>query len=186
MRQGLTLIAAALVVAWSPGSPADPAVRSSSGTKHPDFFVGYSGTRWERDYDVLSGHCDREAIGVVFGHPAGAMLGASFAPRENRAAATLIGATLDSLVASKVGQILDAGDRACLGHALEIGRAGRRVVWDNPATGVHYEMVPDDGRSDFGGFCRDFKLVAAASAGKSKRHGTACEKGPGLWQLSQL
>jgi surface antigen len=184
MRQGLTLIVAALIVA-SPGSPAGEASHASSGTPHKDFFVGYSGTRWERDYDVLSGRCDREAIGA-FGPAPGALLGASFAPRENRAAATLIGAALDSLVAGKIGQVLDTGDRACLGHALEIGRAGHRVVWDNPATGVHYEIVPDDGHTDLGGFCRNFKLVAAASSGKSKRSATACEKGPGLWQLSQL
>jgi surface antigen len=173
-----TFIAAALAGAW--------AVASLAGSSHPEFYVGYSGTRWQQDYDVMSGRCNRQAIGASFAIPAGEMIGPRTAGRDNRDAATLIGAAMDTLVAPKVGRELDEGDRACVGHALEIGKPGRRVSWDNAATGVHYDLTPDEGRNEIAGVCRDFKLVAHATGGRSKRRGTACEKGPGLWQLSNL
>jgi len=154
--------------------------------KHVDY-VGYSGAHWPQDFDVSSGRCDRAAIGgAVLGTGTGVLLTHSNVPRDNRASATLIGAKVGALVGRKVGEAIDDGDRACLGHALEIGRAGRRVAWDNPVTGVHYEIVPDEGHSDIAGLCRNFKLKARSALGKSKRHGTACERSPGLWQLSTL
>jgi surface antigen len=152
--------------------------------KHPEYYLGYSGTHWPQDYAIMSGHCDREAI-ATFADPHAGVL-SSRSPRDNRAAATLIGASVEDLIGSDLGREIDDADRACLGHVLEIGRSGRRVVWDNAATGVHFEMVPDDGHSQIAGVCRDFKLAARSSSGKSKRHATACQHGPGLWQLSQL
>jgi surface antigen len=171
-----TFIAAILAGAW--------AVSSSAGSPHPDYYVGYTGTRWQQDYDVTSGRCNRAAIGASFAIPAGEMIGPRTAGRDNRAAATLIGARVDSLVAPKVGRELDDGDRACVGHALEIGKPGHRVSWDN--AGVHYDLTPDEGHNEIAGVCRDFKLVARGSSGRSKRRGTACQKGPGLWQLTTL
>ncbi|HUK00869.1 MAG TPA: RT0821/Lpp0805 family surface protein [Steroidobacteraceae bacterium] len=149
-------------------------------------YLGYSGAHWDKDYQILSGHCDRAAIGAVFDGAGGSVLGARAERRENRAAATVIGASMDQLVGRKVGTELDAGDRACIGHTLEIGKAGKHVAWDNLASGVHYQVTPEDARTDIAGLCRRFKVVAVGATGKSKRHGTACEKSPGLWQLTRL
>jgi surface antigen len=171
-------IAAVVAAAW--------AATASAGSARPDFYVGYSGTHWQQDYDVMSGHCNRQAIGASFAIPAGEMIGPRTAGRDNRAAATLIGASVDGLVAPKIGRELDEGDRACVGHALEIGKPGHRVSWDNAATGVHYDLTPDEGHNEIAGMCRGFKLVAHGSTGHSKRRGTACQKGPGLWQLTSL
>ena len=170
------LLAAALTV---------PALSDGAGRgKQPEYYLGYSGTHWPQDYNVMAGHCDREAI-ASFADPRAGVL-STRSPRDNRAAATLIGASIDELIGSNLGREIDDADRACLGHVLEIGRSGHRVVWDNTATGVHFEMVPDDGHSWVAGVCRDFKLAARSSSGKSKRHATACQHGAGLWQLSQL
>ncbi|HTV51678.1 MAG TPA: RT0821/Lpp0805 family surface protein [Steroidobacteraceae bacterium] len=153
---------------------------ASRAAKPPPLYPGVSGIRWTQDFGIHKGHCDRAAISTRTVNYT--LLGAE--DRDNRGAAMLIGATIDDLVAGKLGYDLDGGDRACLGEVLEIGRAGRRVMWDNLATGVHYEVTPAREHEEIGGLCRRFKLLAVANTGKSKRHATACEKGAGLWQLS--
>lgn len=176
MRHRLPALIALLVVATTALTAC-----ASHKPKPARLYTGVSGIRWTSDFGVASGHCDRAAISTrtvnrtVLGNE----------DRDNRGAAMLIGATIDDLVAGKLGYDLDGGDRACLGHVLEIGRSGRRVVWDNFATGVHYEVTPQSEHDEIGGLCRRFKLVAVANTGKSKRKATACEKGAGLWQLSR-
>jgi hypothetical protein len=148
-------------------------------------FVGYSGTRWLSDYNVRKGHCDLKAISDTGPRPSPLLdLGA---PRPaNRAAAVLIGAKTDELVPSSVGGEPDDADRACIGHVLELGKSGKTVSWDNGSTGMHYEVTPDAGRDGIAGACRGFKLKAALNTVHSKRRAMACEKGPGLWQLTGL
>jgi surface antigen len=157
------------------------AAAGSAGTRQPSYYLGYSGTHWERDYAVSSGHCDRAAIVEMAGTPIG-----THVTHDNPAAATLIGTGVRTLIGGRLAREIDDGDRACLGHTLEIGKSGRRVVWDNLESGVHYEIVPDDGHNEIAGLCRNFSLLAKASSGKSKRRGTACQKGPGLWQMIEL
>jgi len=182
MRYLAPLLATLLATACASHGPT-----AARPAKPVNLFVGYSGARWPQDFDVLAGRCDHTAIGgAVLGTGTGVLLTRSDVPRDNRASATLIGARVGDLVGRKVGEHIDDADRACLGHSLEIGRAGKKVAWDNALTGVHYEIVPDEGHSDIAGLCRSFKLKARSVLGKSNRHGTACERSPGLWQLSTL
>jgi len=178
--------AALLVILLAAACASRPPSTAHAHSKHVGLYVGYSGARWEQDFDVTSGYCDRATIGTLVHYGTGGLLAPGTTQRENRASATLIGAGVGDLVGRKVGEQIDEGDRACLGHALELGRAGKHVVWDNTLTGVHFELVPDDGHSDIAGLCRGFKLKARTDLGKSKRHGTACERSPGLWQMTRL
>ena len=176
MRSRAQALGAALLAALAIAGAAQAAAK-----KHRTY-AGYSGIRWDQDFGVMAGRCDRDAISThtrnttAFGSE----------DRENRGAGMLIGASINDLVAGALGRELDAGDRACLGHVLEIGKSGRRVRWDNAVSGVHYEVVPAEAHDEVGGSCRTFKLRVTASTGKSKRKATACEKGGGLWQLSRL
>ncbi len=176
VRRSFALAATVLLAAATVGAVAADRARPARA------YVGYSGIRWPQDFQVMSGHCDRDAISTrtrnrtAFGTQ----------DRDNRGAAMLIGATIDDLIGGPLGRELDAGDRACLGHVLEIGKSGRRVVWENALTGVHFEVTPGAPRDEIGGACRTFKLVAEANTGRSKRQATACEKGAGLWQLTRL
>jgi surface antigen len=180
------LMGAALAVATS--ALADPPKHAPAHgwrKKHDADYVGYTGEHWERDYDVLSGRCNRQAIGAVVGGVVGGSIANRVADPENRAVATLIGAAIGALVGGKVGHELDEADRGCFGHALEIGEAGRRVVWINEATHVRYELSPGEGRDRNGASCRTFTITAVDGRDKSSRSGLACRTQPGAWQIVQ-
>ena len=175
-RTGVTTAALLIGLAIAVG------VADAASAKKHRSYPGYSGIAWPDDFGVMSGHCDREAISTrtrnrtAFGSE----------DRDNRQAGMLIGATIEDLIRGALGRELDSGDRACLGHVLEIGKSGHTVRWDNAASGVHYEVVPHDAHDEVGGSCRTFRILATAGEGRSKRKATACEKGGGLWQLSRL
>ena len=177
MRPRLLGIAPALLA----GALLAACASHGSKPKPAPHYDGYSGIRWTQDFGVVHGHCDRVSISTRTVNRT--VLGTE--DRDNRGAAMLIGSTIEDLVAGKLGYDLDAGDRACLGEVMEIGKSGRRVSWDNLTTGVHYEVTPQDPHVEIGGLCRHFKLRAVADTGKSKRTATACDKGAGLWQLSR-
>ncbi len=148
-------------------------------------YVGYTGAHWQNDYDILSGQCNRAAVATVVGGVVGGVLAAHVSAPEHRTVATLIGAAAGALVGRKIGHELDEADRGCFGHALEIGRPGRRVVWANPADGVRYEMVPGNRQPRNGVTCRAFTLVAIAGGARSTRTGLACQASEGVWRVAQ-
>ncbi len=150
---------------------------------HRAEFVGYTGARWDNDYEILSGRCNREAVATVVGGVVGGVLAAHASSSDNRTVATLIGAAAGALIGRKIGHELDEADRGCFGHALEIGPPGRRVVWTNQATGVRYEMVPGNRRPQSGATCREFTLLAIAGNERSTRAGIACRAGTGVWRV---
>jgi surface antigen len=186
MIRGAALVLAMVVACWGTQAFADPPAHAPAHgwrKKHDPYYVGYTGTQWERDYDVSSGRCNREEIGAVLGSVAGSVVGAKVASPENRTVGIIIGAAAGALIGAKIGRELDAGDRGCFGHALEIARPGHRVTWENRDTGVRYSLVPGEGHKQGTTACRDFTLEATAGAQKSKRSGKACQQSQGVWKV---
>lgn len=186
MRGSVVLLLMALATGWSVEALADPPAHAPAHgwrKKHDPYYVGYTGTRWERDYDVASGHCNREEIGAVLGGVAGGVVGSKVAAPDNRVVGIIIGAAAGALLGAKIGRELDDGDRGCFGHSLEIARPGERVTWENRATGVRYAIVPGAGRTEGPSTCRDFVLEATAPTGQSKRSARACQQSPGVWKV---
>jgi hypothetical protein len=148
-------------------------------------FRGYSGIHWPSDFQIRSGHCDRERITES---PRRSDAVASLGQRRslNRTAALLVGARIPDLLPSNLGAELDEGDRACIGQVLELGASGHWVKWDNGATGVHYAIRPEPGRNGIAGSCREFRIRASGNYEHAKLTAKACESGPGLWQLTDL
>jgi surface antigen len=180
-------IAALLVAAWAIPAAADPPAHAPAHgwrKKHEGYYVGRSGVEWQHDYDISLGRCNRDAIGAVVGGVVGGVI-AHRVGDENPTVATIIGVAAGALIGHKIGRELDERDRDCFGHALEIGEAGRPVVWTNESTGVRYEMSPGADRQRDGAACREFTLVAVAGAEKSSRRGLACQSQPGAWQVVQ-
>lgn len=178
----------AVVAAWSIPASADPPAHAPAHgwrKKHDPYYVGYTGTQWEHDYDILSGHCNREAIATVLGGLVGGVVASRVSEPENRTVATIIGVAAGALIGNRIGRELDEADRACLGHALEVGRSGQRVTWTNESTGVRYELAPGADRERNGAACREYTLVAVASGQKSSRSGVACQSQPGVWEIAQ-
>lgn len=163
--------------------PPDHAPAHGWRKKHDRYYVGYTGNHWDHDYDVRSGRCNREAIGAVLGGVVGGVIGSQVGSRDDRTVATIIGAALGALIGAKMGRDMDDGDRACFGHALEIGSSGRRVIWDNRASGTHYVLIPGAGGRTRDGFCRDFTLIGSAGDDHWHRRGRACQSERGVWRI---
>ncbi len=151
--------------------------------KHDPYYAGYAGSRWEQDFDIRSGSCNREAVATVVGGVLGGAIASRVAEPDNRTVATIIGAAAGALIGNRIGHKLDEADRGCFGHTLEIGEPGRVVTWTNEATGVRYEMTPGADRKRDGAACREFTLRAAAGAERSSRSGIACRSEAGAWQV---
>ena len=134
--------------------------RNKHGRGDDEGYEGYEGKRWDRDYAVLSGRCDRGAIATVLGGVVGGVVGARVAEPENRAIATIVGAAVGALLGNRIGRELDDADRGCFGHALELGRPGRVVVWTNETAGVRYELLPGANRERHGAVCREFTMTS--------------------------
>ena len=185
MTKLVLVFAAWLLCCWAGEAFADPPAQAPAHgwrKKHDPYYLGYTGNKWERDYDVRSGHCNREEIGAVLGGVVGGVIGAQVGSRNDRTVATIIGAALGALIGAKIGRDLDDSDRACFGHALEIGSTGRRVTWDNSETGVHYVITPGAGSRGDAGFCRNFTLIAEAGDDHWNRKGRACQSERGVWR----
>lgn len=189
MRTAILMLVAVLAAAWTSESLADPPPHAPAHgwrNKHDPHYVGYTGVKWEHDYEVSSGHCNREAIGAVLGGVAGGAIGSQIGDGDGRTVATIIGAAVGALIGAKVGRGLDDRDRDCVGHVLEIGRSGYPVRWQNRTTGVRYELTPGEGSKGRAGACRSFTLVAASASQHTKQHGKACQSKPGVWRLDPL
>ena len=136
-------------------SVVDLGRRRSSGSragtrwrkKHDPYYVGYTGTPWERDYEITSGHCNREAIATVIGGVVGGVVGSKVSSPEDRTVATIVGVIIGAAIGNKIGKELDEADRGCFGHTLEVGAIGQRVTWTNDATGGQVRDVARRGPS---------------------------------------
>jgi surface antigen len=151
--------------------------------KHDSYYVGYTGTRWPRDYEITSGRCNREEVGAVLGGVVGGTIGHEVAKPEDRVIATILGAAVGALVGSKIGRDLDERDQGCIGQALELAQPGQSVQWRNDQSGVSYVLTPTGTAQIDGRSCRVFKLRSSVS-GKSQtvtRRGCPVEEGQ--WEI---
>jgi surface antigen len=175
--------------AWSLSALADPPPHAPAHgwrKKHDPEYVGYTGKRWERDYDIASGKCNRDAIGAAIGGLAGAAIGSRIGDGDGRTVAIVVGTAIGALIGSRIGRAIDDGDRACIGHALEIGRSGQSVTWTNATSGTHYTVIPGAGSKTASGTCRQFTLLALAEKQKTTQQGLACQSSQGIWQVQKL
>ena len=180
------MVLAAVILSWTNSVFADPPAHAKAHgwrKKHDPYYVGYTGRHWERDYQILSGRCNREEVATVLGGIVGGVVGYNVADHEDRAVATIIGAAAGALIGNAIGRRMDAADQACVGHALEVGKTGQNVQWTNEDTGVDYEMKLLGDKKYDGVACREFSLTALSGADRSSRQGVACQNQPGNWEM---
>jgi surface antigen len=148
--------------------------------KNDPFYVGYAGHQWSEDYGVMGGRCNTDTVLAVVGATAGGVIANRTSSEENRTIATIVGAVVGGLVGNTIGEKIDKGDRACVGHALELARVGQKVRWTNPATGLAYTVRPT---RDLPDHCRQFEL-SARSFNSGPLRLTGCARRGGEWELS--
>ena len=85
---------------------------------------------------------------------------------------------LGAIVGHAIGDRMDERDRACMGHALELGRSGVPVEWRS--AGHAYQFTP---RGDARDGCRNATLVVD---GRRPRDVLACPSGRGEWRFRNI
>lgn len=142
-------------------------------------YRGYRGDDWDSDYGVVSsGRCNTDAVLGVTGAVTGAIIGNRTSAPQNRGVATVIGAIAGGIIGSAVGNSIDEGDRACLGHSLELAPIGRPVVWVNPRSHVGWRVLP---LRDVSPDCREFDLRRDYYGRHGHQRVIACRRDRGDW-----
>lgn len=181
-----SLLTAAFCIALPAATYADPppwAPAHGWRKKHDPEYVGYTGTKWQKDYGIISGQCNRGAIGAVVGGAVGGAVGSTVGKGDGRTAAIIIGTVIGSVIGAKIGNDIDEADRACFGHALELARDNKRVVWSNEETGVNYQLTPLAGFKQNGKNCRAFVTKTTFKNKSNEQHGKACREEDGEWRV---
>jgi len=147
-------------------------------------YHGYDDRDWDHDYGVVTGHCDRAAVGTVLGAVVGGAVGASVSNPQDRPVAIVVGAVFGSVIGHEIGRGLDQADRGCIGHALELAHDGQSVRWRNEQRGIDYRVTPLGPWSRGGSDCREvrFRVAQGQRAVTNTRH--ACRSGDGEWRIS--
>lgn len=188
--QALSLLGTLLLTLAMPSQTyADPppwAPAHGWRKKHDPEYLGYTGKKWPKDYGVVTGNCNRAAIGAVLGGAVGGAVGSTVGKGDGRTAAIIIGTVLGAAIGAKIGNDMDEADRACFGHALELAGDNKRVVWTNENTGVNYQLTPLAGYQENGISCRDFTTKATFKDRKTEQRGKACREADGEWRVIKL
>jgi len=141
--------------------------------KKDKHYQGKSGAVYVNDYGIASGRCNRDEIGAVIGGVTGAVIGSRVADRDDRVVGMVVGGVLGAVLGHAIGDRMDDRDRACMGHALELGRPGVPVEWRHD--GRDYHFTP---RGDASGGCRNATLMID---GRKPHDVLACPSGRGEW-----
>jgi surface antigen len=151
--------------------------------KKGEQYTGYNGKKWQRDYGVLDGRCNREQVGAVVGSVVGGAIGSQVGDDRNRPIAIAIGAVAGAVIGAHIGREMDEADRACLGHALELAGDKKRVTWKSADGKASYRVTPIAGFEQNGAHCREFDLRVSAGERQETRRGKACPAGDGNWRI---
>jgi surface antigen len=150
--------------------------------KNAERYTGYTGYHWDRDYGIASGRCNRNEVGTVLGAVVGGAIGAAVHDGGNDLIAILAGATIGAVIGREIGRDMDESDRACMGHALEIGQMGQPIYWAGAQPGLGYTMTVHDGFKHDGYTCRNFTLQREYDGQRTARQSAACRVGDGEWR----
>ena len=166
------------------GEPPSWAPAHGWRSKHDSLYLGYTGKKWDRDFGVLDGRCNRQAVGAVIGAATGGAIGSQVDQGEGRQVATIVGTVLGATLGANIGRDMDEKDRACLGHALELAGVEHGVAWTNADKSVAYRVIPLGGSTaDNGWLCREFVARASASGRTDTVRHKACSGGNGVWRI---
>ncbi|MSO70518.1 MAG: glycine zipper 2TM domain-containing protein [Alphaproteobacteria bacterium] len=136
-------------------------------------------------YDMHNG---RQVGGTLIGAAAGGLLGAQFGRGSGRLATTAAGTLAGAFIGASIGRNLDRRDRyyatQATEQALDYGRPGDSIVWNNPETGHRGEVRP--GRvyaTPQAPYCREYEQTITVGGRAERGYGQACRQPDGSWQI---
>lgn len=151
--------------------------------KNDPHYVGYTGKKWDHDYGIIGGQCNREAVGAVLGGVAGGLLGSQVGSGSGRKIAILAGTVAGAVIGAQIGRDMDRTDQACIAHALELTANNRHVNWVSSDNRTTYVLTPVRGFKDNGQTCREFDLRATRDRRTEFGRGKACQSAEGAWRI---
>jgi surface antigen len=175
----------ALIAPIAPKSYANPppwAPAHGWRKKNDPYYMGYSGKRWGRDYGIISGECNWQAVGTVVGGVLGGVVGGKVSKPEDRAIGVILGGVIGAVIGNQIGKSIDDNDRGCIGHALELAHDRQTVHWVNPNTGINYRVTPLSGFTQNGHKCREYMLYTSGNGDDESSHERACLVSRGTWK----
>lgn len=180
------MLAVALTLAVPTAVYADPpswAPAHGWRKKHDPDYVGYTGKTWSNDYGVMSGRCNRAAVGAAVGAVVGSAVGSQIGKGDGRNVAIILGSVFGAMIGANIGRDMDQADRACFGHALELAKDNSKVTWSNPDTGVDYVVTPQRGYTYRNQPCREYTTRITYSGRTETVPGKACQNSEGVWDV---
>ncbi len=132
-----------------------------------------------------NGGLNKEDGGAIVGAVAGGILGNQVGKGSGRILATMAGVMVGGIVGSSVGRSLDKADQLAASKAefdaLESGRSGRAVAWNNPDSGHRGEIIPERSYSMGRKQCRRFRHTIYIDGRRETMRGRACRNRDGSW-----
>jgi surface antigen len=129
----------------------------------------------------------KQTVGTVAGAALGGLVGSEFGQGTGRAAATGAGVLLGAFLGSEIGRSLDHADRLAMERttrtALETGRIGEPVRWQNPHTGNFGTVTPVATTESDGTVCRTYEQTITMGGRTETGYGTACRQPDGSWRI---
>lgn len=183
MRHPALIVAILLFPAAVFADPPSWAPAHGWRKQHDPDYVGYTGKKWSNDYGVMSGRCNRDAVGAVVGATVGGAIGSQIGKGDGRTVAIILGTVFGAMVGANIGRDMDNADRACFGHALELAQDNARVTWSNPGTGTAYVVTPQRGFTYRNRPCREYTTRITYSGQSKTVAGQACQNGEGTWDV---
>lgn len=175
--------ALACLMAGTFAAPPPHAPAHGWRAKNDPAYAGYTGHRWERDWGIVDGRCDRRGVAAVLGGALGGIVGSQVGDGDGRRIAILAGTVIGAIVGAEIGRRMDQADEACIAHGLELARDHQPIRWNAPS-GLRYTLTPlgpHHDRED----CRVFSLDIEGERRENTR-GVGCPQGDGSWKLRGL
>lgn len=126
-------------------------------------------------------------VGTLLGALGGAVAGAQFGKGKGQLAAVAAGTLLGAALGNSIGQSLDQADLAYYNQtsqsALETGKTGQTVTWQNPDSGNSGTITPTRTYQSSGMYCREYTQTVRVGGKKQQAYGTACRQPDGSWQV---
>lgn len=130
---------------------------------------------------ITNGRCRREnigkAVGAVLGGVAGAQIG------DNEPVAIIAGAIFGFVLGGSIGRSMDEQDRACVGQTLEYAGDRETIKWQNPDSGIQYEVTPTKTFRADQNYCREYTRTATIAGKPQTVYGKACRQPDGTWRI---
>ena len=123
----------------------------------------------------------KQDVGTLIGAGTGAFAGAHIGNGTGQLAAVAIGALMGGYLGGSIGQQMDELDRYKTQQALETNPTGATASWNNPDTGVSYNVTPTRTYESDNSPCRDYTTEAVIEGQPESVHGTACRQPDGTW-----